>query len=187
VKIKSKVLSVVNENTVEECKLVTIKCVQSYIFVKKLMWGAHSQRKRKFTRERVICPVQKKTSRKHITLLSFRFGNAFARGKDLIFSTCKAQPVLPARAKSRMGGTERLKNPPVTGRYSRQHRCWGSSLYLFHISCKIVGLYAVKYSVSSADGLGTWKAFRGWPLRGTGVMRVIGMLKNLVSEQPVTG
>jgi len=61
--------------------------------------------------------------KKHITLLSFRFGNAFARGKDLIFSTCKAQPVLPTGTKSRMFGTEHLKDPPVTGRYSRRHRC----------------------------------------------------------------
>jgi hypothetical protein len=61
--------------------------------------------------------------KKHITLLGFSFGNAFARGKDLISLTCMAQPALSGGAKSRMCGTERLENPPVTVRYSRQHRC----------------------------------------------------------------
>lgn len=61
--------------------------------------------------------------KKHITLLSFSFGNAFARGKDSIPLTCMAQTVLSGGTKSRMCGTERLENPPVTVRYSRQHRC----------------------------------------------------------------
>jgi len=38
--------------------------------------------------------------KKHVTLLSFRFGIAFTRGKDLILSTCKANPVLPGGAKT---------------------------------------------------------------------------------------
>jgi len=134
-----------------------------------------------------MCPAQETTSRNTLTLLSCRFGHEFARGKDLIFSTCKAQPVLSGGAKSRKCGTERLENPPVTVKYSRQHRCWGSDLNLFHISCKIVGLYAVKYSVSSADGFGTWNVLRGWPQRGTGILRVTEKLKNFVSEEPVTG
>jgi len=172
-------LSVVNENAIEECKLVTF------------LWKTNVRDKFR-KKERIHEWANYMSSataniKKHITLLSFRFGNAFARGKDLIFSTCKAQPVLRTEAKSRMCGTEHLKNPPVTGRNSRQHRCWGSSLYLLHISCKIVGLYAAKYCISSAGGFGTWKVLRGWPRRGTGVLHVIEMLKNFVSGLPVTG
>jgi hypothetical protein len=99
--------------------------------------------------------------KKHVTLLTFGTGNAVARVKDLIFLICKAQPALSGGAKSRTRDTERLENPQLTARCVRQHRCWVTCLYLFHMSCKIVGLYVVKHTVSSADGFGTWKALQG--------------------------
>jgi hypothetical protein len=179
-------LSVVNENAIEESKLIAVNVYRVTFLWKTNVRDTFTKKERIHKGARCMSSATENI-KKHIHFLSFRFGNAFARGKDWIFLTFMAKPVLPGGAKSRMCGTERLENPPVTIRYSRQHRCWGSSLCIFHISCKIAGLYPVKYSVSSADGFGTWKVLRGWPRRGTGVLRVIEMWKNFVYEEPVKG
>jgi hypothetical protein len=179
-------LSVVNENAIEERELITVNVYKVTFLWKANVKDTFSKKERIHKGARYMSSATENIKR-HITVLGFGFGNAFARRKDLIFLTCMAEPVILRGAKSRMCGTERLENPPVTVRYSRQHRCWGSSLYLFHISCKTVGLYAVKYSVSSAYGFGTWKVLRGWQRRGKEVLRVIETLKNFVSEEPATG
>jgi len=165
----------VNEKAIEDCKLITVNGYKVTFLWKTNVRETFTKRERIQKGERYTYSATENT-KKHVNLLSFRFGNAFASGKDLILSTCKAKPVLPGGAKTRKCGTERLENQPVTVRHSRQHRCWGSSLYLFQNSRKIVGLYAAKYSVSSADGFRTWKILRGWPRRRTGVLRVTEML-----------
>jgi hypothetical protein len=84
--IKSKLLSAVNKNEIEECKINQGKCVRSYIFVKTNVRDTFIKKERiHSTRENI---------KKHIILFGFRFGIEFARVKGLIFLTCKAQPVL---------------------------------------------------------------------------------------------